>query len=67
MNWVTIKGMHLNLDHVQEFHWKDGELRIALSGDSAFYCLNDPDRRWYHKLCSRVSLPPVEKEAESHV
>ncbi len=66
MNWTTVKGMHLNLDQVQEFHWKDGELRIALTGSDAFYCLNDPDRRWYEHTCNRVSLLPVEKEDKAH-
>lgn len=63
MNWVTIKSTHFNLDQVQVFAWGDDYLRILTVGRGADI-IEDPDRRWYHKLCARVSLPPVEQEEE---
>lgn len=63
MNWITLGGVHYNLDHVQGFSWCDGELGIFVANRDTDV-LSDPDRRWYHKLCARVSLPPVEQEEE---
>lgn len=61
MNWITINSRHYNLDQIQEFRWDDGQLRIGFEGETVFHNIPDPDRRWYHKLCHRVSVPTVEE------
>ena len=67
MNWITIGEFHFNLDHVITFTHINGSLVIACADWRTPSTFNDPDKVWYHKLCSRVSLPPVEKEDEPHV
>lgn len=66
MNWITIQNVHFNLDQVQCFLWHKGKLLIVGMGRTAPDDFDDPDRRWYEHLCSRVSLLPVEEEAQNH-
>ena len=66
MNWITIGNVHINLDLVQGFFWENGVLGVG-ELELGLDRFDDPDKVWYHKLCSRVGLPPVEKEDEPHV
>lgn len=66
MNWITIQNVHFNLDRVSAFLWRNGTLYISFSDRVATEVFVDPDRRWYEHLCSRVSLLPVEEEAQNH-
>lgn len=60
MNWITIQGFHYNLDHVVCFVWEDETLAILCDDGHEADTFPDPDKAWYNKMRSRVSLLPVE-------
>lgn len=61
MNWITLQGLHFNLDNVTNFCWSNGKLAVNCVEADEVYVLEDPDKVWYHKLCHRVSVPTVEE------
>ncbi|MBQ9168889.1 MAG: hypothetical protein IJX67_10865 [Oscillospiraceae bacterium] len=55
MNWFNLScGVHINLDYVEIFCWKEGELHIAMKGYREADRISDPDKKEYTRLCRHV-------------
>lgn len=56
---VTIDGRHYNAAQLQMFYWFEGRLYLTFVGQSVHEILNDPDKKYYHKLCDVCCTRPV--------
>lgn len=63
MRWITIKNTHINLDQIIGFKWdKDDQSLYLCDNTTEAYIFNDPDRKWYRKLCNACCMNMVEEE-----
>lgn len=60
MKWVLIFKAHVNMDNVKFFCWEDGELRLYIERNEDLL-VEDPDKKWYHKLCQLMGIIPYEE------
>lgn len=58
--FVLINGVHINIDQIRSFEWKDDELCIWYAGHRFFSNLKDPDRKLYRDLCYALKVLPTE-------
>ena len=61
MKWVLIDEIHVNMDQVETFYWRDEMLVLHFYG-SGRTCIIDPDRECYIKLCHVMGVRPYEEE-----
>ena len=62
MKWVQIDGKHINAHLVREFSWENGWLDIYYVADMIGHQVQDPEKKYYYKLCQAVGVRPVEEE-----
>ena len=62
MKWVLIGTTHINMDTVKFFYWEGGKLYFCTGIKEKLY-QEDPDKKWYHKLCQLMGIRPYEEEA----
>lgn len=63
MKWVRINKAHFNADLIKAFYWAAGRLYVYwLDGGDDFEAFTDPDRENYKRLCSYLTLSPVEED-----
>lgn len=61
MKWFFINGKHINLDHVQVFHWQRGRLWLWFVGDDEAVDYRDPLAENYLRLCRLLGVAPDEE------
>lgn len=63
MNWVEIKGTHINTHMIQTFFWEENELIVCVLGFSQSHSWRDPDQALYRKICAQLGVRPYEEAA----
>ena len=61
MTFLLIEGIHINVNQIRSFTWRNGELCIWYAGRQFFESWPDPDMKIYKALCSELEIKPVEK------
>lgn len=62
--FILIDGVHINVNQIRSFAWKDGELCIHYAGRHFFESWSDPGRKLYKNLCYRLGAMPTEDPEE---
>lgn len=57
MPFVTINGVHMNMNYMSAFGWFEGELRIT-NDAVKLSCFPDPDRSLYRQMCEKAGVEP---------
>lgn len=52
MSFLLIEGIHINVDQIRSFAWKDGEMCVWYAGRHFFESWQDPEKKLYQKLCN---------------
>lgn len=61
MKWVNLAGVHVNMDQVMCFSWRDKGLMVNFYGYSGSYTIRDPDKQLYLKMCRSQGIRPAEE------
>jgi len=59
MKFVLINDIHINIDQIRSFSWKDGDLCIWYAGRHFFESWPDPEKKLYNKLCLTLGVAPA--------
>ena len=54
INWVSVEGKTISLDHLQMFEWHDGRLFLYILGRSVPEIIDDPRRVLHSNLIKIV-------------
>ena len=64
-SFVLIDGVHINLDQIRSFSWKNGDLCFWYAGRHFFESWPDPDRKLYKDICYALGILPTEDPEEA--
>lgn len=56
---VRIENRHYNAAQLRMFYWFEGRLYMSFVGQSVYEIINDPDRKYYYKLCDACCVRPI--------
>lgn len=65
MTFLLIEGIHINVNQIRSFTWRDGELCIWYAGRHFFESWPDPDRKLYKDICYALGVLPTEDPEEA--
>lgn len=63
MPFVTINGVHMNMNYMSAFGWMNGEVRIVNDAGRLSY-FPDPDRSLYLQMCEKAGVQPEPPKEE---